>query len=101
MSHNSDWDKKTENNGYSKGDNMKWTPELAQEKNYPNQGGHRPVEYKVDGCNFRFTSIDAVAAYIESTKGAVQGRFYRSGKDEIEINGTRIKRYIKKEKDND
>lgn len=80
---------------------MKWTPELARQRNYHNRGGHCPIEYKVDGSNFRFTSIDAVAAYIESTKGTVQGRFYRSGKDEIVINGIKIKRYIKKEKNND
>lgn len=80
---------------------MKWTPELGRQKHYRNRGGHYPVEYKADGCDFRFTSIEAVAAFVESTKGAVQGRFYRSGKDEIVVNGTRIKRYIKKEKQND
>ena len=71
---------------------MKWNQELASEKNYPYRGGHRPVEYRVKGCDFKFYSLEAVAAFVESTKGAVQGKFYRSGKDEIEVNGMTIKR---------
>lgn len=71
---------------------MKWNQELSKEKNVKNIGGHRPVEYSVDGCRFKFYSVESVAGFVESTKGVVQGKFYRSGKDEIEVNGCKIKR---------
>lgn len=71
---------------------MKWNQELARKRHVPYYGGHLPVEYRVVGVNFKFKSIESVAAFIESTKGAVQGKFYRSGSDTVEVNGYTIKR---------
>lgn len=71
---------------------MKWNQELARKRHVPYYGGHLPVEYRVVGCDLRFNNMESVAAFVESTKGAVQGKFYRSKKDSIQLNGYTIKR---------
>lgn len=64
---------------------------------YPISPIQTKYEYKVR--NHKCFSLDEVAKYIESTKGTIQGRFYRNKTNEIEINGIKIKRKLLGQKD--
>lgn len=50
------------------------------------------TKYEYEIRNHKCFSLDEVAEYINSTKGIIQGKFYRSKINEIEINGIKIKR---------
>lgn len=64
---------------------------------YPIRPIYTKYEYKIQ--NHKCFSLDEVAEYIDSTKGIIQGKFYRSKTDKIEINGIKIKRKLLKQKD--
>lgn len=57
---------------------------------YPINPIQTKYEYKIR--NHKCFSLDEVAEYINSTKGIIQGKFYRSKINEININGVKIKR---------
>lgn len=57
------------------------------------------TKYEYTIRNHKCFSLDEVAEYIESTKGIIQGKFYRSKTNEIEINGIKIKRKLLEQKD--
>ena len=59
---------------------------------YPLRPNKTKYEYRI--CNHKCYSLDEVAEYINSTKGIIQGKFYRSKINEIEINGIKIKRKL-------
>lgn len=64
---------------------------------YPISPIQTKYEYKIR--NHKCFSLDEVAKYIDSTKGTIQGRFYRNKTNEIEINGIKIKRKLLEQKD--
>lgn len=57
---------------------------------YPLRPNKTKYEYRIR--NHKYYSLEEVAEYIKSTKGLIQGRFYRSKTNEININGAKIKR---------
>ena len=57
---------------------------------YPISPNYTKYEYKIR--NHKCFSLDEVAEYINSTKGIIQGKFYRNKTNEIKINGIKIKR---------
>lgn len=57
---------------------------------YPIRQIYTKYEYKIQ--NHKCFSLDEVAEYINSTKGIIQGKIYRSKTNEININGVKIKR---------
>ena len=57
---------------------------------YPLRPNNTKYEYRIH--NHKCYSLEEVAEYIKSTKGLIQGRFYRSKTNEININGVKIKR---------
>ena len=65
---------------------------------YPISPNYTKYEYKIR--NYKCFSLDEVAEYINSTKGTIQGKFYRSKINEIKINGIKIKRKLREQKDN-
>ena len=64
---------------------------------YPLRLNYTKYEYRIH--NHNCYSLEEVAEYIKSTKGLIQGRFYRSKTNEIEINGIKIKRKLIELKD--
>ena len=64
---------------------------------YPISPTYAKYEYKI--LNHKCFSLDEVAEYINSTKGIIQGKFYRSKINEIKINGIKIKRKLIEQKD--
>ena len=64
---------------------------------YPISPIYPKYEYKIR--NHKCFSLDEVAEYINSTKGTIQGKFYRNKTNEIEINGIKIKRKKIEQKD--
>lgn len=64
---------------------------------YPIGPTYAKYEYKIR--NHKCFSLNEVAKYINSTKGSIQGKFYRNKTNEIEINGIKIKRKLLKQKD--
>ena len=64
---------------------------------YPLRPNKTKYEYRIH--NHKCYSLEEVAEYIKSTKGLIQGKFYRSKIDEIEINGIKIKRKLIEQKD--
>ena len=64
---------------------------------YPIRQIYTKYEYKIR--NHKCFSLDEVAEYINSTKGIIQGKFYRSKINEIKINGIKIKRKSIQQKD--
>lgn len=64
---------------------------------YPISPIHKKYEYKIK--NHKCFSLDEVAKYIESTKGTIQGKFYRNKTNEIEIKGIKIKRKLLEQKE--
>ena len=64
---------------------------------YPIRPIYTKYEYKIR--NHKCFSLDEVAEYIDSTKGTIQGKFYRNKTDEIEINGIKIKRKLIEQKE--
>lgn len=63
---------------------------------YPINPTRTKYEYKIR--NHKCFSLDEVAEYINSTKGIIQGKFYRSKINEIKINGIKIKRKLIEQK---
>ena len=57
---------------------------------YPISPNYTKYEYKIR--NHKCFSLDEVAEYINSTRGIIQGKFYRNKTNEIKINGIKIKR---------
>jgi len=64
---------------------------------YPINPIRTKYEYKIR--NHKCFSLDEVAEYINSTKGTIQGKFYRSKINEIKINRIKIKRKLIEQKD--
>ena len=64
---------------------------------YPIRPIYTKYEYKI--LNHKCFSLDEVAEYINSTKGIIQGKFYRNKTNEIKINGIKIKRKSTEQKD--
>ena len=64
---------------------------------YPISPTYPKYEYKIR--NHKCFSLDEVAEYINSTKGIIQGKFYRSKINEIKINGIKIKRKLLEQKE--
>ena len=64
---------------------------------YPIRQNYTKYEYKIR--NHKCFSLDEVAEYINSTKGIIQGKFYRSKTNEIKINGIKIERKLTEQKD--
>lgn len=64
---------------------------------YPISPIYPKYEYKIK--NHKCFSLDEVAEYVDSTKGTIQGKFYRSKINEIKINGVKIKRKLVEQKE--
>lgn len=64
---------------------------------YPISPIYTKYEYKIR--NHKCFSLDEAAEYIGSTKGTIQGKFYRNKTNEIKINGIKIKRKLIAQKD--